>query len=89
MRLLQFLSQGFLHLQRELVLKATAVHIFGADAMLAGTLQNVGILMVREDNHHLGIETAISNGIENRLAIRTRPGTQYGKTETHNAAHST
>jgi len=57
--------------------------------VLAGAFENVGILVVREYYDDLGIEAAIGNGVEDRLAIRTRTGTQYGKTETHNAAHST
>ncbi len=74
---LEFLSHSRLDLQRELILITATIHHFRRHAMLTSTLKDVGIRIIRENDNDLCIQTAILNGIENRLAITARAGTKY------------
>ncbi len=74
---LELLGHSRLHFQRELILITATIHHFCRHTMLTSTLKDVGIRIIRENDNDLCLQTAILNGIENRLAITARAGTKY------------
>lgn len=74
---LELLGHSSLNFQRKLILIATTIHHFRRHAMLASSLKDVGIRLIREDDNHLCIQATILDGIENRLAITAGAGPKY------------
>ena len=74
---LELFGNGSLHLERELVFEAAAIHHLSRYTVLTSTLKNVSVGIIGKYNYDLGIKLALLNSVENRLAITAGTGTKY------------